>query len=167
MSAFHQGLIKPHRPAHQTSVHAPNQIHAGVKGYLISNSSSCHHRSFPSYLRSSITLSPLLRLFSELLFLELVGLLSDCSLLEFGRCSRCSVLLLEEFGRRSGVAVPPSMGSSSSSIIRPSLSTFVSRSRRVSRPRLWQYQNTKRRTVSNISMVRKKEEAITYRKVLS
>ena len=108
-----------------------------------------------SYLRHSCyllsSLSELLRCLSELFFLELAGL-SECSLLEAERRSR-SVLLWDEFGRRCEAEGSSSMGSSSSSMIRPSLSTFASRSRRVSRPRLWQYQKTKRRTVPKVSTI--------------
>lgn len=59
-----------------------------------------------------------------------------------------------------------SMGSSSSSMMRPLLSTVLARSSRVSLPRLWQYQNTKSSTAlhqlifSNI----KCEQGVAYRR---
>jgi hypothetical protein len=146
-----------HAPMFQTRYKSIHTIH---EGYLVLNAILI---SSIIYLLSSLTLSELLRFLSELLFLELVGLRSVCSRLEAGRRSR-SVLLLDEFGRLEG---PSSMGSSSSSIIRPSLSTFASRSRRVSRPRLWQYQKTKRRTKIELvkEAMKEKEGGLSYRKV--
>jgi hypothetical protein len=127
----------------------PLQItHTIRKGISFSIAASYLRHS--SYLLSSLTVRALAVL-SELFFLELVGL-SECSLLEAERRSR-SVLLWDEFGRRCEAEGSSSMGSSSSSMIRPSLSTFASRSRRVSRPRLWQYQKTKRRTVPKVSTI--------------